>query len=141
MDQINALLAKLVPQEPWGMTKAIPAPNNGSYITQITDPKVMDDFVKWVQLQKVRYNLWAPERTQDYDMPGYYQALVGKDPKAIRAGTGHYPDYWKTPYHESFSADSKYADPNLDPPKWSTQNGQDVLKDSTGKIYYQEPSQ
>ena len=41
----------------------------------------------------------------------------------------HFPDFWKTPYHESFSAESQWADP-AKAPKWNAQD-QLVLPDGT----------
>jgi uncharacterized membrane protein YvbJ len=68
-------------------------------------------FMDWVKANKVPFN--AQDKYPDYDMRGYYQSLQkGDAPKAAMNTTTkslHYPDTYKTPYHESFSAESQWA--------------------------------
>jgi hypothetical protein len=47
----------------------------------------------------------------DYDMRGYWKAMQSGDPNAHRGSNLHFPDTYKTPYHQSFSNESKYALP------------------------------
>jgi hypothetical protein len=54
-------------------------------------------------------------------MRGFWRGLMQENPHAT-SGTNpndqqmHYSDYWKTPYHRSFSNESQYAAPNA--PQW-----------------------
>ncbi len=83
-------------------------------------PSQEQAFEQWVQQNNVPFDLNNP-MPQDYDMRGFYRGLMAGDP---RATTGidpndqrmHFTDYWKTPYHESFSRESKFAGPNA--PTW-----------------------
>lgn len=52
----------------------------------------------------------------DYDMRGYYKAMMAGDPNAQQSDNGHFPDTWKTSRHNSFSTDSMYATPTA--PHW-----------------------
>jgi hypothetical protein len=97
-------------------------------------------FRKWVQSQKVPFDF--EDKYPDYDMRGFYRALMSGDEKATSAinpsdNKLHYPDYWKTPYHESFSNESQWA--TKDAPKWV---GDDKagwkLVDSKGNVYKDE---
>ncbi len=45
----------------------------------------------------------------------------------------HFTDYWKTPMHETFSNESKFATP--DAPKW---NNKDQLIDKSGKVIFDD---
>ena len=76
-------------------------------------------FLNWVQQNKVPFDPNA--KNPDYDMRGFYQALIQGDPRAATAVNQydqamHFPDIWKTPYHETFSAESVFAGENA--PKW-----------------------
>lgn len=82
----------------------------------------------------------------DYDMRGFFQGLqtgdpdatTGLDPNDVDPATGqpkmHFTDKWKTPYHDSFSADSKYALPNA--PVWK--RDETLVDPRTGQIIYDE---
>jgi hypothetical protein len=96
--------------------------------------------------QQMAMSQWAarngvpfdPSQTADYDMRGFYRALMAKDPRATAAVNPndqqmHYPDYWKTPYHQSFSNESKWAQPGA--PMW---NAQDQLEAPSGRIMFDE---
>jgi hypothetical protein len=88
-------------------------------------------FRNWVNTNKVPFDLQA--LSSDYDMRGFWRALMAGDP---RATTGinpddkklHYPDYWKTPLHESFSAESQWANDRA--PRWINEH-QLALPDGT----------
>lgn len=76
----------------------------------------------------------AGQEGRDYDMRGFWKALQAGDPLAQAAidpndQRMHYPDYWKTPYHETFSAESQWADPKK-APSWNDKD-QLVMPDGT----------
>lgn len=107
----------------------------GNFNTQLPPLQEMQ-FQKWVGDNKVPFDPNA--RVQDYDMRGFYQALQQGHPRAVSAvnpndSQMHYPDYWKTPYHESFSGESQWAGPVA--PKW---NDKDQLVAPDGRILYDE---
>jgi len=94
-------------------------------------------FQQWVKQNNVPFN--PQQGLQDYDMRGFYQALMAKDPRAMTAVNPndsqlHYPDYWKTPYHKSFSAESQWANPQT-APVW---NEKDQLVTPSGAIVFDE---
>lgn len=94
-------------------------------------------FQQWVQQNKVPFDVHSG--ITDYDMRGFWAALQVGDPKALTAVDPndkrlHYPDYWKTPYHESFSAESQWADPDK-APKW---NEKDQLVAPDGTVIYDD---
>lgn len=89
-------------------------------------------FRGWLQQNKVPFDPEA--KVTDYDMRGFFKALQGGDPAAQSAVNQydnqlHYPDKWKTPYHESFSNESQWA--NERAPRWG--DG-DILADSSGRV-------
>lgn len=107
-----------------------------SYNTQLGTLGEMA-FRQWVAQNHVPFN---PDATtpQDYDMRGFYQGLQQQNPKATTAvnsndGRLHFPDYWKTPIHQSFSNESQWAGPNA--PSW---NEQDQLVSPNGRIVFDE---
>lgn len=69
---------------------------------------------------------WRDEPNADYDMRGFWKA-GGK-----RAANGHFPDTYKTPYHKSFSNESRYA--TKDAPHWEG----DRLVDKNGRVIVDE---
>lgn len=82
----------------------------GPYISKL-NPADEQTFQKWVKQNNVPFD---PSSTADYDMRGFWSALVSKDPRAVTAispadGKIHFPDVWKTPYHKTFSNESIYA--------------------------------
>lgn len=93
-------------------------------------------FRRWVQQNNVPFD---PEAgVTDYDMRGFWQGLQKGDPHARSAVNQndqqiHYSDYWKTPYHQSFSAESQWATPVA--PMW---NEQDQLVSPGGRILVDE---
>jgi hypothetical protein len=108
----------------------------GEYNTKL-DPQTEQEFQQWVQQNKIPFDPNAP--VSDYDMRGYFKALKAGDPKAKQEENQndqkmHFPDYWKTPYHKSFSAESQWADP-IKAPRW---NSQDQLVTPDGKVVFDE---
>jgi len=100
-----------------------------NYLTTLT-PYDQKQFLAWVLQNKVPYD---PSPRADYDMAGFWQALNRNDPRAVSGinpndNQIHYPDYWKTPYHNSFSRESKWATENA--PIWNEKD-QLVLPDGT----------
>lgn len=86
-------------------------------------------FQKWVKDNKIP---WQDTPTADYDMRGYWKAMESGDPSAKRAANRHFPDTWKTPYHNSFSSESKYSKPGT---HWV---GNRLIEDSTGKVLWDD---
>jgi hypothetical protein len=87
----------------------------GPYETAL-NPNQEKQFLAWVANNRIPFD--PNERPNDYDMRGYWKALQEnkvqrQDPNDPEA---HFPDTFKTPYHESFSNESKYATPNA--PRW-----------------------
>lgn len=104
------------------------------------DPGQEQFFRQWVAQNKVPFN---PDATapQDYDMRGFYQGLQQQNPKAQSAvdpndGRMHYPDYWKTPQHETFSNESQWAPPSA--PMW---NPDDQLVSQGGRVMFDDKKQ
>lgn len=98
----------------------------------------MDEFAfrDWLAANKVPFDPNNPN--QDYDMRGFYQGLMQGNPRAATSvnpndNQMHYTDYWKTPYHETFSAQSKYAPPGA--PNWINDS---QLADPAGNILFDE---
>jgi hypothetical protein len=76
------------------------------------------EFGGWLKANRIPYE---DIPTADYDMRGFWKALKSGDPRARQAydpmdRTMHFPDTWKTPYHETFSNESLYALPTA--PHW-----------------------
>ena len=110
------------------------APGEHSYNTDlgVQEPQ----FQEWVKTNNVPFDMSSP--TPDYDMRGFYGALQAGDPRAMTAINPndkqiHYPDYWKTPYHESFSNESQWANPQT-APRWQG----DKLITPEGQVVFDE---
>lgn len=93
------------------------AKHGGPYRTQLYLPQEAA-FLQWARQNNVPFD---DSPHSDYDMRGYYQAMLRGDPKAKQTpslydGKLHFPDTWKTPYHATFSNESIYATPNA--PHW-----------------------
>lgn len=126
------------------MADAIPAQNlpyvadpKATYNTPLPPPKEAE-FQQWVSQNKIPFDPSLP--VSDYDMRGFYSAMKAGDPRALSAidmndHQIHYPDYWKTPYHKTFSNESQWATP--DAPKWVG----DTLVDKTGKVLFDDKIQ
>lgn len=108
-----------------------------SYNTQL-DPISELLFRSWAQANKVPFNPEAPGPS-DYDMRGYWRGLSSGQPMArpseVNANDGlmHYPDYYKTPLHQTFSAESQWAGPSA--PQWV--NGHQQASPS-GRVVFDE---
>ena len=94
-------------------------PSSTNYTTALT-PDEEAQFRQWVAEHRVPFD--PDEGEQDYDMRGFWKGLVTGDPHArtgVNANDGrlHFNDWWKTPYHESFSRESQYATPMA--PSWN----------------------
>jgi hypothetical protein len=110
-------------------------PGEHNYATDlnVAEPGFRD----WAAKNKVPFdpNVQGPT---DYDMRGFYHGLMTGNPQALSSVNPndrrmHYSDYWKTPYHQSFSGESQWATPVA--PKW---NEQDQLISPGGKIVVDE---
>lgn len=120
-DHIARILARNAPY-----VNAVPS----TYATTLT-PMEEQLYQAWMAQNKV------PVST-DYDMRGFYRGLMQGDPRAVSAvdpndSRMHYPDYWKTPEHETFSRESQWATPNA--PAW---NAQDQLVSEGGQIVFDD---
>lgn len=109
-----------------------PAPNG--YLTHL-EPAQEAAFQSWVKGSSIPFD---PSPAADYDMRGFFQAMKGGDPAASTAlnqndGQPHFPDTFKTPYHQSFSRESRYA--TRDAPAW---NDKDQLVDNAGNVVFDE---
>ncbi len=99
-------------------------------------PQAEAEFRAWVGGNGIPFN--PDEPAQDYDMRGFWQALMSGDKRAISAinqhdGQIHFPDIWKTPMHETFSAESQYA--NDKAPVWRDDR---YLADKAGTVLWDE---
>jgi hypothetical protein len=115
--------------------KAWVKPDAVDFATSL-DPAQEKQFQQWVADNKIPFD--PNEEQADYDMRGFWKALQDKDPKAMTAINPndqqlHFPDYWKTPYHKTFSAESQWATDKA--PTW---NEQDQLVAPHGDIVYDE---
>ena len=125
-----ALAAQFAANKPYVL------PGAQNFITQLS-PDQEKAFGAWVSQNHVPFD--PSQSMQDYDMRGFYQALMAKDPRAMTAINPndqkmHYPDFWKTPYHKSFSAESQWANPQT-APHW---NDKDQLVLPSGAIVFDE---
>lgn len=107
----------------------------GDYQTQL-NPASEEKFRGWLRANKVPFD--PNSKVSDYDMRGFWLALQSNDPRAISATNPndkrlHYPDFWKTPYHQSFSSESQWAKPGA--PSW---NKSDQLVLPNGKVVFDE---
>ncbi len=117
------------------IVRNLPYAKPGPYITQLK-PDQQVAFQQWVKANNVPYN---PSAAADYDMPGYWRdvASKGRTETAINPVDQrlHFPDTYKTPSHQSFSAESRYATPD-NPFKW---RGETLLDTRTDQPIYQTP--
>lgn len=112
---------------------AKPAPAGG-YLTALPQDQEKA-FQQWVSQNNVPFD---PSSQADYDMRGFWKGLMSGDPRATTAINPndrqlHFPDYWKTPYHKSFSAESMWATEKA--PSW---NEKDQLVTPDGKVVFDE---
>lgn len=95
-----------------------------------------NQFRQWLGQNFVPFDPNAKQ--SDYDMRGFWQALMNGNPQAASAvdpndSQLHYPDYWKTPMHETFSNQSQWALPGA--PSW---NAQDQLVTPSGTVQFDD---
>lgn len=127
---IDAAFASL---EAANAPKPSPDAKPGNYITHLS-PGDESKFQAWVKANHVPFD---PSKHADYDMRGYWHAMVSGDPRAkqqfnVAAGAMHFPDTWKTPYHATFSNQSIYAKKSA--PHWQGTK----LIDKNGKVLVDE---
>ncbi len=117
----------VIPEEYYGLPGSTDIPQRSpeyqnhpriSYVTKLPDD-MHQQFLQWVQQNHVPYD---PGPHADYDMPGFWLALMSGDKQATSGispvdGRLHFTDYFKTPYHRSFSNQSKYST-SPDDPRW-----------------------
>lgn len=135
MPDFSSLLAAVSPAEIFQRNQQYVNPNvKQPYNTALPQADELA-FRNWVQQNRVPFDPDAAT-PQDYDMRGFFRSLQGGEPAARSAvnehdGRLHYPDKWKTPYHESFSNESQWA--NEAAPRWG--DG-DVLSNASGRVIY-----
>ena len=111
-------------------------PNWRQQMTKL-NPEQEQAFLNWVHANKVPFN--PHDKFPDYDMRGYYLSL--QNPNAPKTSVNavdkqlHYPDQFKTPYHESFSNESQWAREGA--PSWQGEK----LVNPKGEIVYETKSQ
>src|SRR5258708_1928997 len=98
------------------------------YQTKLGDDQEQQ-FLQWVHKNKIPFD---PSQNSDYDMRGYYKAMQAGDDNAKRAENGHFPDTYKTPFHQTFSNESIYA--TKDAPHWDG----NTLIDKFGNVIKRE---
>lgn len=107
--------------------------DNSNYTTKLSNEDE-SNFQNWVKQNNVPFD---PSEKSDYDMRGYWKDIAanGADSTSVNAndGNAHYPDTYKTPYHQSFSNESKYANENA--PSW---NDKDQLVTKDGSVVFDE---
>lgn len=103
----------------------------GPYTTTLS-PAEEAQFREWVAANRIPFNPNDP--VADYDMRGYWRdGQQGGTSININDGRPHYPDTYKTPYHRSFSAESRYAAPGA--PTWINDH---QLALPSGKVIFDE---
>lgn len=112
-----------------------PGLSEEDYTTKLK-PAEEKEFRNWVKQNAVPFDL-NQKAPQDYDMRGFYKGLMSGDERATTGidpndGQMHFTDFWKTPYHESFSAESKFAGKNA--PTWQG----DKLIGPDGTVYFDD---
>lgn len=122
------------------MTQRPPFAVPSGYNTQLNPMHEMM-FRGWADKNKVPFDANAQGPT-DYDMRGYWQGMQQGNPKALPSsvnandGRPHYPDFYKTPLHQTFSAESQWAPPGS--PQWVNDS---QLANPSGRIVHDERQQ
>lgn len=114
-------------------------PGDHIYNTPL-DPQAEQSFRAWLQQKQVPFDPNA--QVSDYDMRGFYKGLMTGHPAAVSAidpndNRLHYPDYWKTPLHETFSNESQWALPHA--PFWNEQD--QLIEPKTGNVIFDDRAQ
>lgn len=120
----------------YGRNMAYANPSENGYQTALPPQDEMA-FREWVNQNKVPFD--PSEPVQDYDMRGFWQGMQNNDEHArsgMNANDGliHYSDWWKTPYHGSFSRDSQWATPMA--PSWNDRD--QLVMPINGAVVYDE---
>lgn len=94
-------------------------------------------FREWVSKNSIPFNPTAP--SSDYDMRGYWlaqnrgQPMAGPTQINPNDNAPHFTDYYKTPQHNSFSAESQWAGANA--PNWINES---QLVSPSGRVVFDE---
>lgn len=121
--------AGLTPEEAAALARNQRFARPGPYQTTLP-PEQEAAFRAWVQAHRVPFD--PDNATSDYDMRGYWLNQTGTQVNP-NDGQPHYPDTFKTPYHQSFSNESRYALPGA--PHWANDH---QLVDKQGNVVYDE---
>ena len=109
-------------------------PNWQQQMTQLL-PDQEQAFLQWIKANNVPFDI--NDKYPDYDMRGYYLSTI-TNPQAAKAAINpttqslHYPDTYKTPYHESFSSESKWATEGA--PSWQDNK----LVSPSGEVVFED---
>ena len=96
----------------------------GPYYTKLT-PADEQSYQTWLRAVNQKTGRGLDPNDPTYDMRGFWKKMSsGK----LEWGGDHFPDTFKTPYHPTFSQESRYATP--DAPRWVD----DMLVDNTGNL-------
>lgn len=107
------------------------AKKQDSYQTALA-PEQETQFRGWLSQNKDRLGYFKPDNPkEDYDLRGYWLENGN-----AAAPARHFPDTYKTPYHETFSNESQYATQNA--PAWFKIREGWSLIDSAGTVLKQE---
>lgn len=95
-------------------------------------------FQQWVEDNKVPFD---PSPNADYDMRGYWKDIASRGQSSTEVNAFdnevHYPDTYKTPFHKSFSRESKFATSAA--PEWVGNDSDGwKLMDKSGKVIVDE---
>jgi hypothetical protein len=110
---------------------ASPYAKQGPWLTTL-NPDQERRFQAWVRANHIPFD---SSPNADYDMRGYWLAnngLLAETKVSDYDGLLHFPDTYKTPYHRTFSNESRYATP--DAPHWEN----DRLVDNSGHVIADE---
>ena len=134
IEDVLEMLREEQVQKVYARNMAYAKPDWQTGLAQLS-PEQEQQFLQWVKAKNVPFN--PNDKTADYDMRGFWQALQQGDARAMSGVNPttqslHYPDVWKTPYHESFSAESQWAGDGA--PTWQD----DKLVSPSGEIIFQD---
>lgn len=128
-----------VPQDSDRSTLA-PAPDEGAWQDQYAIPDWRQNLTKLSPEEEKSFQKWVNKTgvpvTDDYDMRGFWK-YGGESGVNRNDGQLHFTDTYKTPLHESFSGESRYARKDIPTPKW---NDKDQLVAPNGKVLFDEPA-
>lgn len=134
-NQAISTIATDIHQVPAALARNAQFAKPGQYNTALP-PTQEAQFRDWLTKNNVPFDPSA-SGPQDYDMRGYYKDVASKGGNETGVNPVdkklHFPDTYKTPYHESFSAESKFATES-NPFKW---RGETLIDERTGTPVYQ----